>query len=131
PHVEAEVDRNLIGEAINNLVDNALKHCPAGTHVTVSVALAPEPTIVVEDSGPGIPEVERTRVVKRFHRGDAAKQGGSGLGLAIVNEIAIAHGGRFVITAGARRGTRFEIHLPARAGNVLRPVAPAPPMTAT
>ncbi|HZQ63054.1 MAG TPA: sensor histidine kinase [Casimicrobiaceae bacterium] len=111
-HVQVEVDGALIGEAINNLLDNALKYCPAGAHVTVAVSLLPDPTIVVEDTGSGIEESERSRVVKRFHRGDNATQSGTGLGLAIVNEIALAHSGKFVIRDAAGGGARFEIHLP-------------------
>lgn len=119
-HVQVEVDSALIGEAINNLIDNSLKYCPVGTHVTVSVSLLPEPTIVVEDTGPGIGESERSRVVKRFHRGDNASQSGTGLGLAIVNEIALAHSGRFVITDAQGRGARFEVHLPAGKSTIAR-----------
>lgn len=117
-HVTAEVDAALVAEAINNLLDNALKYCPPQTRVTVAVRRLPEPSIVVEDTGPGIPEVERSRVVQRFHRGDGAERrfgagsvGGSGLGLAIANEIALAHAGRFVITDADGGGARFEIRL--------------------
>ena len=130
-HVEVDVDTALIGEAINNLIDNALKYCPAGSRVTVSVALLPEPTIIVEDSGPGIPESERSAVVRRFHRGDNASQAGTGLGLAIVNEIAAAHGGSFVITDASAGGARFEIHLPRRsADRDTAPRTPDAPVTA-
>jgi len=117
-HLTAEVDAALVAEAINNLLDNALKYCPPQTRVTVAVRRLPEPSIVVEDTGPGIPEVERSRVVQRFHRGDGAERrfgagsvGGSGLGLAIANEIALAHAGRFVITDADGGGARFEIRL--------------------
>ncbi len=113
-HVSVHVDTALLGEAINNLIDNALKYCPAGARVTVSVARLPDPAIVVEDSGPGIPDHERSRVVQRFYRGDNASRAGTGLGLAIVNEIALAHGGHFVIADAREGGARFEIHLPLR-----------------
>lgn len=130
-HVDVDVDAALIGEAINNLIDNALKYCPAGSHVTVSVVMLPGPAIVVEDSGPGIPEGERARVVRRFHRGDNANQTGTGLGLAIVNEIALAHGGRFVIADTRAGGARFEIHLPMRStSNDVARSTPDAPITA-
>jgi two-component system, OmpR family, sensor histidine kinase TctE len=112
-HVILSVDETLVGEAINNLLDNALKYCPAGSKVTVSVTSAPEPAIVVEDNGPGISSDERTRVVNRFYRGDNKSNTrieGSGLGLAIVQEVASAHGGRLVITEADGGGTRCEIH---------------------
>jgi signal transduction histidine kinase len=66
---------------------------------------------VVEDTGPGIPAAERSRVVQRFYRGDNAARGGTGLGLAIANEIALAHAGEFVITDAPGGGARFEIRL--------------------
>lgn len=112
-HAMADVDAALIAEAINNLLDNALKYCPRGARVTVAVRQSPEPTLIVEDSGPGIPETARGRVIKRFHRGDHAGNAGSGLGLAIAHEIALAHAGRFVITDAEGGGARFELRLPA------------------
>ncbi len=112
-HVTVEVDAALLAEAINNLLDNALKYCPRGSRVTVSVQCLPEPAIVVEDSGRGIPDEARSRVVQRFHRGDHGGNAGSGLGLAIANEIALAHAGRFAITDADGGGARFEIRLPA------------------
>ncbi len=111
-HAVADVDAALLAEAINNLLDNALKYCPRGARVTVSVRLLPGPAIVVEDSGRGIPSGERSRVVQRFHRGDHGGNAGTGLGLAIANEIAVAHAGRFVIGDAEGGGARFEIHLP-------------------
>lgn len=115
-HTWVEVDAALVGEAVHNLVDNALKYCPAGSRVTVSVSEMPEPTIAVEDTGPGIPEHQRSRVVERFYRGDKTSHGGTGLGLAIVNEVAMAHGGRLVIAETHGGGARFEIRLPRAAG---------------
>jgi two-component system sensor histidine kinase TctE len=112
-HAIAEVDGALVAEALNNLLDNALKYCPRGAKVTVAVRLLPGPAIVVEDTGPGIAEAERSRVVQRFHRGDHANEEGTGLGLAIVHEVALAHAGRFVIGEAAGGGARFEMHFPA------------------
>jgi signal transduction histidine kinase len=94
-------------------LDNALKYCPPGSRVTVAVRLLPEPSIVVEDNGPGIAAGERSRVVQRFYRGDKASDGGTGLGLAIVHEIASAHSGTFAISEVAGGGARFEIRFPA------------------
>ena len=110
--VHAVVDAALVGEAINNLLDNALKYCAAGARITVSVRRFPEPRVVVEDSGPGIDPAERERVVQRFHRGDNLNADGSGLGLAIVREIATAHAGRLVISQSPLGGARCEIFLP-------------------
>lgn len=112
-HALAEVDGALVAEAINNLLDNALKYCPPHARVTVAVRLLPEPTVIVEDTGPGIAVAERSRVVQRFYRGDHAREDGTGLGLAIANEIALAHSGQFVITDSAGGGARFEMRFPA------------------
>jgi two-component system, OmpR family, sensor histidine kinase TctE len=113
-HVVVEIDVSLVREAINNLLDNALKYCPPNSKATVSVRGLPEPSIVVEDSGPGIAAAERSRVVQRFYRGDNASSSGAGLGLAIVHEIALAHAGTFRIANAAGGGARFEIRLPAQ-----------------
>ena len=112
-HVAVAIDVSLVKEAIDNLLDNALKYCPPHSKVTVSIRRHPEPTIIIEDTGPGIPAGERSRVVQRFFRGDNAHTSGAGLGLAIVHEVALAHSGAFVIGDAADRGTRFEIRLPA------------------
>lgn len=111
-HAVVDIDEALVAEAINNLLDNALKYCPPRARVTVSVRLTPEPTVIVEDTGRGIPPDERSRVVQRFYRGDHARSGGTGLGLAIANEIALAHAGEFSITDAPGGGARFEMRLP-------------------
>ena len=111
-HVVATVDVSLVREAIDNLVDNALKYCPPQSRVTVAVRRQPEPSIVVVDNGPGIVVAERSRVVQRFYRGDSASASGAGLGLAIVNEIALAHAGSFTIADAVGGGARFELRLP-------------------
>lgn len=112
-HAVVDVDAALVAEAVNNLLDNAQKYCPAHARVTVSVRLLPDPTIVVEDTGPGIAAAERSRVVQRFYRGDNAGDDGTGLGLAIAHEVALAHSGQFVITDSPAGCARFELHLPA------------------
>jgi signal transduction histidine kinase len=76
-HALVDIDEALVAEALNNLLDNALKYCPPRTRVTVSVRLTPQPTVIVEDTGRGIAPAERSRVVQRFYRGDHAT-GGTG-----------------------------------------------------
>lgn len=84
----------LLGELINNLVDNALRYTPSGGHITVRVSQPDgRPRLEVEDSGPGIPLAERERVFDRFYRVLGTVADGSGLGLAIVREIAQKHRG--------------------------------------
>ena len=91
---------------LRNLIDNALKHTPAGGVVQVS-AQRGEGTgaeLVVEDSGPGIPPEERQRVLDRFYRVPGAPGHGSVLGLAIVQAVARRHGARVEVGESARLG---------------------------
>lgn len=86
---------------LNNLVRNAIKYTPAGGLIRVT-ATSPNgtPTLIVEDSGPGIPEKNRQSVLQRFYRQNNVadrQQIGAGLGLAIVSDIAIQHGARILL----------------------------------
>ncbi len=103
-------DAGLLEELINNLIDNALRYCPEGASVTLSVAAAPRPELAVTDDGPGIAESERERIFERFHRGASEDTEGCGLGLAIVREIATVHGATVKAEPGRDgRGTRFIV----------------------
>ena len=86
----------LLRELLMNLTDNALRYTPAGGQVTLRCgppdAVQGQPWLEVEDSGPGIQESERQRVLERFYRLPGTQPEGSGLGLAIADEIARAHG---------------------------------------
>ena len=101
---------------LRNLIDNALKHTPAGGVVQVS-AQRGEGTgaeLVVEDSGPGIPPEERQRVLDRFYRVPGAPGHGSGLGLAIVQAVARRHGARVEVGESAGLGgARVAVSWPA------------------
>ena len=100
----------LLEELINNLTDNALRYCPGGSSVTLSISAAPLPELAVTDDGPGIPESERERIFERFHRGASEDTEGCGLGLAIVREIATVHGATVNAEAGREgHGTRFVV----------------------
>ncbi len=113
-------DRAELVTAIDNLLDNALRHGPPGGAVRLAALLeAGEAVIVVEDHGPGIPAVEQERVWERFYRVDKSRSrelGGTGLGLAIVRNVALAHGGRVSLDSEVGRGSTFRIHLPLRPG---------------
>lgn len=97
---------------VGNLVRNARlhgRHADGGpARVVVRVEGA---RIVVEDDGPGIPAVERTRVLERFARGANASAPGSGLGLALVVQVARAHGGSVEIDTGELGGARVSVTL--------------------
>ena len=107
-HVAAHAD--LLGEALGNLVDNALRYTPSGGKVLISVSATP-PALAVDDSGPGIAPDERQTVQERFVRGahGARHTEGSGLGLAIVREIAELHGATLEIGDSALGGARLVL----------------------
>ncbi len=93
----------LLREMVNNLVDNALRHTPAGGRVTARVVAQGDFVVLeVEDGGPGIPDDEAQKVFDRFYRVEGTASEGSGLGLAIVREIAEVHRA----AASLRRNTR-------------------------
>jgi len=89
-------DRDLIFDAIANLVDNALKHGRAGGRVIVrNENLDGGPVISIADDGPGIPLEERERVFKRFYRIEHSRYtSGNGLGLSLVAAVARLHEAR-------------------------------------
>ena len=95
-------DRDLLFEAVANLVDNAVKFTPEGGRVELSLLSRDgEPVIQVSDTGPGISEMEREAVTKRFYRSDKARRAdGLGLGLSLVAAIVKLHGFRFSIAPG-------------------------------
>jgi len=92
-------DKNLLTNAVVNLLDNALKYAGAGATVFVRAARARDTvSIVVQDDGPGIPTAERARVVERFYRLDRSRSlPGNGLGLSIVTAVASLHWGRLCL----------------------------------
>jgi two-component system sensor histidine kinase TctE len=82
----------MLAEALNNLIDNAIRYTPGPGQVTVHVIETPTAIkLAVEDTGPGILPEERERVFDRFYRVLGTRGDGSGLGLAIVREIAQRH----------------------------------------
>jgi signal transduction histidine kinase len=112
------VDRQRIGQVLGNLLDNALRHTPAGGTVTVTVAGTPAGVrLVVADTGEGIPAADLAHVFERFYRVDAARDrahGGSGIGLAIVRALVHEHGGRVTAASdGPGSGATFTVTLPA------------------
>jgi two-component system phosphate regulon sensor histidine kinase PhoR len=114
----ADVDPQLIEQAVVNLIDNAVKYSEAGGRVSIGVVSAGDGvTISVRDNGCGIEEKHLPRLFERFYRVDRARSrelGGTGLGLAIVKHIAQAHGGRVTVLSAPGKGSTFSIHLPNR-----------------
>jgi hypothetical protein len=100
--LKVRADRQLLAQAVVNLLDNAIKYAPqklnGATDLTISLTASRADgniCISVSDNGPGIPEHERDRVIERFVRLDASRtEPGSGLGLSLANAVAKLHGGR-------------------------------------
>jgi signal transduction histidine kinase len=104
-----------------NLLENAIRHTPAGGSVRVTVTpSARDVRIAVEDTGHGIAEGDRERIFDRFVRAsnatsDATQASGTGLGLAIARRIARAHGGDVLLASTGPAGTCFAATLPQTA----------------
>ncbi|HTP38558.1 MAG TPA: ATP-binding protein [Steroidobacteraceae bacterium] len=106
-------DRMLLQQLLVNLIENALRHTSRGAALTVSLLQTPEYTeLSVTDSGPGIPESQRERVLQRLVRLDAARGApGAGLGLALVKAISDLHEASLSLL-DAQPGLRVQIRLP-------------------
>lgn len=111
-------NRLLLAEALANLIDNALRHTPAGGSVTVGCRCEGNIVVLtVEDSGPGIPAGEREKVFSRFYQSPGHAGEGCGLGLAIVREFTHQHGGQVSIDdSPTLGGARIRVSLPAAGG---------------
>jgi signal transduction histidine kinase len=112
----ADLDPDRIREAIDNLVDNALRFAPAGTPIVISARVVSADLVIeVSDSGPGFQPEFLQHVFERFARPDAGRarsDGGAGLGLAIVSAIAHAHGGRATARNRSGGGAVAALELP-------------------
>ena len=120
PGLVADGDPERVHQVVANLLENAIRHSPAGGRVEVRAR--PEKgrvAIEVLDEGPGIPEEEASRVFERFYRADTARSsshGGAGLGLAIARWIVDLHGGDIRAERRAPTGCRMVDLLPGATG---------------
>jgi two-component system phosphate regulon sensor histidine kinase PhoR len=116
PQIDA--DREALGRAVWNLLDNGVKYSPASTTIRVGVAIDDGwLAISVRDEGPGIPAAERKQIFRKFVRGSQARAGGvkgTGIGLAMVQHIVQGHGGEIRLHSEPGRGSTFTILLPVR-----------------
>jgi signal transduction histidine kinase len=114
-HIHVSVDRLVLGDAIANVIDNAIKYSSAGSTIDVRVHQDGEfGAIAVTDQGPGIPAEHRERIFDRFYRIDEGRSramGGTGLGLAIAKWAVEINGGRISVDS-ADRGSVFRIVIP-------------------
>ncbi|MFF7977062.1 ATP-binding protein [Streptomyces sp. NPDC007905] len=125
PHIRVAADPDRLRQAVDNLLDNALRHSPDGAVIDVTLSTrhgsgGDVAVIEVRDHGPGFPPAFLPLAFERFRRADAARaraSGGAGLGLAIVRSIAEAHGGSVAADNPEGGGARVRLELP---------LAPAP-----
>ncbi|HOY79211.1 MAG TPA: HAMP domain-containing sensor histidine kinase [Hyphomonadaceae bacterium] len=113
-------DRDLVAQALSNLMDNAVKYTPEGGAIRLEVKRGAEGSVelIVVDSGPGIPAEDRERAVERFVRLEQSRsQPGSGLGLSLASAVAEAHAGKLILADGGgpptRPGLSVTLQLPA------------------
>lgn len=111
-------DEDLIRRLIANVLDNAVRHAPAGSAVTVHlIAAGARYEIAVNDAGPGVPAAAQPHIFERFYRADSsrsrANDSGAGLGLPLARWIARVHGGDVTLLRSSDQGSTFLIALAA------------------
>lgn len=118
PLANLEVDPGRMTQVLTNILDNAMRHTPAGGRVTLAAReTSGGIELSVRDTGPGLPAEDLTRIFDRFYRADESRRradGGSGLGLAIAKSIVIAHGGQIRAESIPGEGLTVIITLPAK-----------------
>ncbi|HJP68826.1 MAG TPA: sensor histidine kinase, partial [Sphingomicrobium sp.] len=113
PNLRISGDRELLAQAMVNLLENAQRHTPEDTIVRLTVTLAGHSICLqVADNGPGVPKRDLPRITKRFARLDSSRNAaGHGLGLSLVTAIAQLHGGRLILK-NANPGLIATVELP-------------------
>lgn len=114
-----EADARRVKQILLNLLANAIRHTPPNGDIRIVIeapsGTATHASIIVRDTGPGIPQEAIPYLFERFYRGESANREGTGLGLAIADQIALAHGGRIEARNRKEGGAEFEVLLPASA----------------
>jgi signal transduction histidine kinase len=115
-HILFYGDENRLKQLIVILIDNALKHTPAGGKISIRlINSGPSVELSVSDTGEGIEHEHLERIFERFYRVDKARSkmtGGTGLGLSIADWITKVHHGRITVTSQVGKGTTFVVNLP-------------------
>jgi two-component system sensor histidine kinase KdpD len=108
-----DADRELLGLALRQLLDNALKYSSPTSTIDIHAQGNGAVQIAVHNSNSAIPEQDQARIFERFYRGAQARHiPGTGIGLAIVQQIAAAHGGTLTVSSSSDAGTTFALSLP-------------------
>ncbi|HVM49786.1 MAG TPA: ATP-binding protein [Candidatus Acidoferrum sp.] len=107
------VDRQRIGYAFTNILNNAIKHSPPGAEIRLRAAPGDDHNVVftVADNGPGVPSNYHSRIFDRFFRVPGQAKSGAGLGLSFAREITLAHGGRIGVKSAPGQGATFYLVL--------------------
>lgn len=111
-HCNIRGNREMIRELTDNLVQNAIRYNRDNGQVWVTVQRDGSPTLVVKDSGIGIPKAEQERIFERFYRVDKSRSketGGTGLGLAIVKHIVEIHDAKIELDSEPEKGTQIRV----------------------
>ena len=114
--MEHASDRDLIQQALTNLVENAIKYTPGGGKIKVTIQPRQSTLVfIVQDTGIGIAPLDMAHIFEKFYRSgrrEAHSQRGSGLGLAIVKSIAERHGGKVTVESHLGKGSVFFLEIP-------------------
>ena len=117
-------DHDRLGQALDNLISNAITYSPDGGKITVRLVSGEEAVAIhVQDEGIGIPLEEQELVFKRFFRASTAAErhiAGVGLGLLIVKRIVEGHGGVISLSSEPGQGTTFRLDLPVSGADTAR-----------
>jgi signal transduction histidine kinase len=106
---QIKIDKNRIRQVIINIIDNSFKFTPQNGEIKISAFEENKKVIIkISDSGIGIKEEDKEKVMKKFYKGDS-KYSGSGLGLAICKEIIMLHGGSISLKSEEGKGTEIKI----------------------
>jgi signal transduction histidine kinase len=115
PGITVSGDQELVTQALANLVENALRHTPSGTRISIGLTGSSEAGVLlsVEDNGPGVAVVDLPRLTDRFYRGERSRTTpGNGLGLSLVSAVAELHGAKLSVDA-LQPGLRVSLLFPA------------------
>ncbi|MFH1628190.1 MAG: GAF domain-containing sensor histidine kinase, partial [Pseudomonadota bacterium] len=110
-------DADMVEQALENLVSNAVKYTPGGGRVRVEFSTATDGSVKIQisDTGIGIPAADKDQLFSEFYRAENARsmdELGTGLGLALVKEVVDQHGGRIIVESEEGLGTLFVVHFP-------------------
>lgn len=125
PHESVEIDPEQVAIVLNNLVSNAIRHCPEGGHVWLSARTQGQSQIFeVRDDGEGIAPEQLPHIFERHWSGSepSTLKGRHGLGLAIAQEIAVRHGGNIDVETEVGKGSTFRLRVPSAQSGASRHV---------